>query len=323
MSYNRVKYEPKQDQILIHELRDARRMSGWSQRTLADRIGVDTQTIKRLEKGIGSVPTLITAMAALDFRLTGLAAGTSLPEQLRAQRRKRSLSLREAAAKSDLSPTTIAGLERGGGSVASLLRLLTVIAPAARRRAPERSYWGQGDKEDRDSRFTPPDFMAGIYAAFGEIDLDPCGHLLSPVIAHRRILLSEGGDGLVDEWSGKFAFVNPPYSQLLRWLRRAHDQWCAGKVETVVCLVPVRTDSAWFHETLSADADIYLLQGRVRFLDTQGRGQHTPFSLMILTLGATRQQKDRYAELVPGLWLARSVRAVSGDQGNRSLTLDE
>ena len=76
--------------------------------------------------------------------------------------------------------------------------------------------------------------------------------------------------------------------------------------------MPVRTDSALFHETLSADADIYLLRGRVRFLDTQGRGQHTPFSLMIVTLGATREQKDRYAELVPGLWLARSVRAVSG-----------
>ena len=159
---NRLEYEPKQAQILIHELRDARRTSGWSQRTLADRIGVDAQTIKRLEKGIGSVPALIAAMAALDFRLTSIAAGKTLPEQLRAQRRKRSMSLREAAAKTGLSPTTIAGLERGGGSVASLLRLLAIIAPTARRRAPERSYWGQGDKDDRDSRFTPPDFMAGI-----------------------------------------------------------------------------------------------------------------------------------------------------------------
>ncbi|WP_082451319.1 DNA N-6-adenine-methyltransferase [Sphingomonas sp. Leaf30] len=221
---NPLVYEPKRDQTLIHELRDARRTSGWSQRTLADRIGVEAQTIKRLEKGIGSVPTLIAAMAALDFRLTGLAAGKSLPEQLCAQRRKRSISLRGAADKTGLSPTTIAALERGGGSVASLLRLLAEIAPTARRRAPERSYWGQGDKEDRDRRFTPPDFMTSIYAAFGEIDLDPCGHLLSPVIAHRRILLSEGGDGLVDEWSGNVAFVNPPYSQLLRWLRRAHNQ---------------------------------------------------------------------------------------------------
>lgn len=214
------------------------------------------------------------------------------------------------ATKTGLSRTTIASLERGGGSVASLLRLLAVLAPRALRRAPERSYWGQGDKDDRDSRFTPADFMANIYAAFGEVDLDPCGHLLSPVVARRRILLSEGGDGLADDWSGKFVFVNPPYSRMLAWLRRAHEQWRTGKVETVVCLVPVRTDSAWFHETLSADADVYLLQGRVRFLNSQGRSQHTPFSLMIIVLGATSEQKRRYSELVPGFWLAREARAV-------------
>jgi transcriptional regulator with XRE-family HTH domain len=294
---------------LIDELREARTSAGWSQRTLAFRIGVDAQVIKRLEKGVGSVPTLIAAMAALDFRLTGLGPGATLPEQLQIRRRKRSLSLEEVAARTRLSRTTIAGLERGGGSVASLLRLLAVLAPSARRRAPERSYWGQGDKDDRDSRFTPPDFLAEIYASFGEIDLDPCAHLLSPVIARRRILLSEGGDGLNDDWSGKVAFVNPPFSELLKWLRRAHGQWRAGNVETVVCLVPVRTDSAWFHSTLSADADIYLLQGRVRFLDTQGKGQQTPFSLMVLTLGATAEQKEQWAKSMSGFWLVRSAPA--------------
>lgn len=55
-------------------------------------------------------------------------------------------------------------------------------------------------------------------------------------------------------------------------------------VKTVVRLVPVRTDSALFQDWLSADADIYLLRGRVRCLDTRGGAQLTPFSLMILTL---------------------------------------
>lgn len=290
---------------MIGELREARRLAGWSQRSLAERLSVDPQTIKRLEKGVGSVSTLTEAMSALNFHLTGLGPGKTLPAQLRARRRKLSLSLADMATKTGLSQTTVASLERGGGSVASLLRLLAVLAPNARRRAPERSYWGQDDKEDRDSRFTPADFMANIYAAFGDVHLDPCGHPLSPVIARHRILLSEGRDGLIDDWSGVLAFVNPPYSQLLAWLRRAHEQWRAGNVETVVCLVPVRTDSAWFHETLSADADIYLLQGRVRFLNLQGRSQPTPFSLMILTLGATSEQKQRYAELVPGFCMSR------------------
>ncbi|MGI8942736.1 MAG: DNA N-6-adenine-methyltransferase [Qipengyuania sp.] len=305
--HSRPEYDTKERQILIEELRQARRSAGWSHRTLAERISSDAQTIRRLERGIGSVSTLIAAMTALDFRLTGMGAGKTLPEQLRNRRRERSFSLDQTAVRTGLSRTTIASLERGGGSVASLLRLLAVISPKARRRLPERSYWGQGDKEDRDSRFTPPDFMASIYAAFGQVDLDPCAHQLSPVVAHRRIVLSEGGDGLVDDWSGRLAFVNPPFSELLKWLRRAHDQWKAGNVETVVCLVPVRTDSAWFHNTLSAVADIYLLQGRVRFLNAQGKGQHTPFSLMVLTLGATSEQRAQYAELVPGFWLARSA----------------
>lgn len=290
---------------MLDELKEARRSAGWSQRTLAARLNVDPQAIKRLEKGVGSVATLIAVMTALDFQLTGLGSGKSLPEQLRNRRRRRSLSLDQIAARTSLSRATIASLESGGGSVRSLLKLLPVIAPKVRRKAPERSYWGVGDKEDRDSRFTPSDFMEPIYAAFGEVDIDPCGHVLSPVAARRRILLSEGGDGLVEDWSGRLAYVNPPFSQLLKWLRRAHEQWFVGNVKTVVCLVPVRTDSEFFQETLSSVADVYLLRGRVQFLNSNGEAQHTPFSLMLLVMGASDEQKVRYAELVPGYWSAR------------------
>lgn len=291
------------DHKLIDDLRAARKAAGWSQRTLAERIGVDPQTIKRLEAGVGSAATLAAVMTALDFRLTGLGPGTTLGEQLKRRRTKRSLSVSYVALRSGLSRATIASLEAGGGSIASLLKLLATVAPGARRRAPERSYWGQGDKDDRDSRFTPPEFMDAIYAAFGAIGVDPCAHRQSPVVAHRRIIKSEGGDGLVNDWSGRTAFVNPPYSELLTWLRRAYEQWSAGNVETVICLIPVRTDSSFFHETLRPVADIYLLQGRVRFLDTRGKAQPTPFSLMLLTLGATAEMKNRFAEIMPGCWL--------------------
>lgn len=251
--------------------------------------------------------TLVAAMNALDFRLNGLGPGSTFGEQLQNRRLKRSFSIAQVAARSGLSRGTVTSLEGGGGSVASLLRLLAVVAPDARRRAPERAYWGQGDKEDRDSRFTPPDFMAHIYAAFGEIDLDPCAHRLSSVVARRRILRSEGGDGLTEDWSGRLVFVNPPYSAQLTWLRRAHEQWQVGNVETVVCLVPARTDSRWFQEILSVAADIYLLKGRVRFLNLQGKGQHTPFALMVVALGATAKQRARFAQLVGGFWMSRAV----------------
>lgn len=272
-------------------------------------MGKDVQVVKRMESGVGSTSTLVEVMTALDFRLTGVGRGTTLPEQLRANRLGRSLSLREAAARTGLSRATIAAVERGDGTIASLLRLLCVLAPNARRRAMERAFWGAGDKIDRDSRFTPPDFMERVHAAFGEIDLDPCANRLSPVVAKRRILPDEGGDGLVDEWSGRLAFVNPPFSELTRWLERAHGEWRAGRVTTVVCLVPVRTDSALFHDRISADADIYLLRGRIRFLDPRGGAQPTPFSLMVLTFGASQAQRDAFAREAAGLWLVREPRS--------------
>ena len=291
--------------ILIDDLITARQSAGWSQGTLAERIGVSAQVIYRLERGIGSVPNLVAAMEALNFRLTGIGPGRTVVEQLRARRLKNGKSLDWLAGRTGLSRNTIASVESGGGSVASLLKMLAVLARRAKRRAPERAYWGAGDKIDRDSRFTPPDFLEHIYAAFGRIDIDPCAHELSPVIAQRRILLAEGGDGLLDDWSGRLAFVNPPYSATLIWLKRAYEQWTASKVETVVCLVPMRTDSQWFQDVLSRDADIFSLRGRVRFLDTNGNGQNTPFSLMLATLGASNESRARFAQSVPGFWWQR------------------
>jgi len=183
--------------------------------------------------------------------------------------------------------------------------ILEVLAPNAKRRAPERAYWGQGDKDDCDRRFTPEEFTEPVYAAFGGVDLDPCGHPSSPVVATRRFILGNGDDWLRDAWFGGFVYVNPPFFAQLRWLRLAHEQWCMGNACTIACLVPARTDSVWFHETFRADADVYFLQGRVRFIDLRGGSQVTPFSLMLVVFGAAAEQNVAYAEAVAGIWMAR------------------
>ncbi|WP_239807228.1 DNA N-6-adenine-methyltransferase [Croceicoccus hydrothermalis] len=291
--------------ILIDDIRAARQAKGWLQRSLAARSGVSAQAIYRLERGIGSAKTLEAVFNALDYRLTGIGPGKTLAGQLRNRRMKQNVTIGDLAKRTGLSPTTITAVENGGGSIASIIRILEVLAPGAKRRAPERAYWGQGDKEDRDSRFTPEEFMEPIYTAFGSIDLDPCGHPSSPVIATRKFIPGNGDDGLRDDWFGRFVYVNPPFSAQLRWLRRAHEQWRMENARTIACLVPARTDSSWFHETLRADADVYFLQGRVRFIDLRGKSQATPFSLMLVVLGANADQKDAFAAAVPGFWMDR------------------
>lgn len=289
---------------LIGELIKARQEDGRSMRYLAAKAGVTPGAIKQLENGKGTVATLVAVLNALPFQVAGLAPGRTFAEQLQNRRAKKGMSLETVATKASLPQQEIVKLENSEGSVQNLLRLLAIIAPKVSRFAPERVRWALDVKLARDSRFTPASFMEPIYHAFGEIELDPCGHVSSPVIARRRFILANGDDGLTTPWLGRFVFVNPPYSKQLDWVRRAHNQWEAGNVHMVVCLVPTRTDSEFFHDKVLDEADLYLLQGRLRFLKEAGKPQATPFPLMVVAFGATAQQRARFAARVPGRWIA-------------------
>jgi phage N-6-adenine-methyltransferase len=54
-----------------------------------------------------------------------------------------------------------------------------------------------------------------------------------------------GFDGLKQSWEG-VCWMNPPYGPALRkWVKKAHESVVAGA--TVVCLLPGRTDTHWWH----------------------------------------------------------------------------
>lgn len=288
---------------LVTEIIRAREEEHRSVPNLAGMAGVTPASIRKLEKGRGPVATLVGVLEALPFHVTGLAPGRTFAEQLRNRRTKMGMSLEAVALKAALPQTAVAQLEDRGGTVEDLLRLLAVIAPKARRRAKERVFWAADDKFERDSRFTPDSFMQTIYDSFGPVDVDPCGHVLSPVEARRRFLLAEGDDGLTDDWSGGVAFVNPPFSAKLPWLRRAHSQWEAGNVGTVLVLMPASVDSSFFHRTVRAVADVFILEGRLKFADETGRTQPTPHALMLVAFGATARQRALFEALVPGFWI--------------------
>ena len=70
-------------------------------------------------------------------------------------------------------------------------------------------------------------------------------------------------DGLLQNWSDAVVFMNPPYGAMIsRWMWKAYD--AARKGATVVCLVPARTDTAWWH-SYAMKGEIRLLRGRLKF----------------------------------------------------------
>lgn len=63
-------------------------------------------------------------------------------------------------------------------------------------------------------------------------------------------------DGLKQTWIG-FCWMNPPYGREIgKWVRKAYESSLEGA--TVVCLLPSRTDTAWWHD--------YVMKGRIEFI---------------------------------------------------------
>jgi phage N-6-adenine-methyltransferase len=71
-------------------------------------------------------------------------------------------------------------------------------------------------------------------------------------------------NGLMKSWAGEVAWMNPPYGdEIGRWMAKAFGS-SAHEGATVVCLVPSRTDTEWWHK-FAMKHEIRFLRGRVKF----------------------------------------------------------
>jgi phage N-6-adenine-methyltransferase len=79
--------------------------------------------------------------------------------------------------------------------------------------------------------------------------------------------------------AGGSVWLNPPYGRGIgKWIEKALRESRICKV-TVVCLLPARTDTKWFHE-LCLKGEIRFLQGRLCF--DENRKKRAPFPSMLV-----------------------------------------
>ncbi len=70
-------------------------------------------------------------------------------------------------------------------------------------------------------------------------------------------------DGLIQPWHG-ICWMNPPYGRAIgMWVKKASDSAADGA--TVVCLLPARTDTGWWHDYVMKSGECRFIRGRVRF----------------------------------------------------------
>lgn len=81
---------------------------------------------------------------------------------------------------------------------------------------------------------------------------------------------------LKQDWNtGGTIYMNPPYGREIGlWVRKA-----AESNVTAVCLLPARTDTAWFHDYIYGKAEIRFIRGRLKFGNSKNSA---PFPSMIV-----------------------------------------
>lgn len=125
---------------------------------------------------------------------------------------------------------------------------------------------------ETDNWATPQEFFDKLNSVF-EFTLDPCA---SAKNAKAPKYYTAEDDGLAQNWDGERVFMNPPYG-------RGIGDWVKKASETkglVVCLVPARTDTKWWHNYVAGGgADIHFLAGRLKF---GGSKNSAPFPSAVL-----------------------------------------
>jgi phage N-6-adenine-methyltransferase len=109
---------------------------------------------------------------------------------------------------------------------------------------------------------TPQDFFDKQNKTYGPFTLDVCADATNAKCGN---YYDKSKDGLAQQWIGK-CWMNPPYGREIgKWMRKAFES--AGNGTVVVCLVPARTDTKWWHD-YAMKGKITFIRGRLRFGDS-------------------------------------------------------
>lgn len=128
---------------------------------------------------------------------------------------------------------------------------------------------------------TPQATFDALNAEFG-FEVDVCA---TSDNAKCDLFFTQEVDGLAQNWGQAVCWMNPPYGREIgKWMRKALESSQGGA--TVVCLVPARTDTAWWHD-YAAKGEIRFLRGRLKF---GGSPNSAPFPSAIVVFRAIAQQ---------------------------------
>jgi phage N-6-adenine-methyltransferase len=106
---------------------------------------------------------------------------------------------------------------------------------------------------------TPQEFFDALNAEFG-FTLDVCALPENTKCQH---FFTPEQDGLVQPWRA-VCWMNLPHGREIgKWIKKGYESSKEGA--TIVCLVPARTDTAWWHTWVTKADEVRFVRGRLKF----------------------------------------------------------
>jgi DNA-binding XRE family transcriptional regulator len=236
-----------------------------------------------------------------------LPAGEHFGARLMILRKRQDLGRRAVAALADLSPTTVAAIEGGADChTAAAFRLAEALGARLQLGGVgvSTSFWeGAATSSVHHGWHTPPALLEALYPIVGGMfDLDPCSPVRrgsgAPVRARTRFTAED--DALSRPWRARTVFMNPPYGrQLAVWVAKARGEFLSGRAGLVLGLVPARTDTRWWHDSIAGSADLWMLKGRLAFGDGS---VPAPFPSAIVVWSAQTEHRAGLIAAFPDAW---------------------
>ncbi len=127
---------------------------------------------------------------------------------------------------------------------------------------------------------TPQDWFKYLNLEF-KFTLDPCCY---PETAKCKKFYTPDDDGLSKSWENERVYMNPPYgSHISQWMEKAYYE-AKNNGALVVCFVPARVDTQWWHNFAAKATDIRFPIGRVKF---EGATSPAPFPIAVVIFRPT------------------------------------
>ena len=131
---------------------------------------------------------------------------------------------------------------------------------------------------------TPLSFFRQMEETYGTFDLDVCATAENTKCDS---YISPALNALTRPWRGQ-CWMNPPYGrELPQWIAKAWEEVACCSAISVVCLIPARTDTAYWHDIIFPHAThIHFVRGRIKF---EGAKAGAPFPSAVVVFGTAKK----------------------------------